>query len=253
MNCSEIRQLVHPYFDGELDLELCARINAHLFGCKGCSQELANLQTLRVALRTPELSWDLPAGLEKRILKNIRKDRSFGQGSWNFFPAFRVLGGATAILALLFTLGVFLRHQGGPAGTDGEFAQEVVSEHLRAIMSGELIQVASSDQHTVKPWFNGKVDFSPDVKDLASDGFSLYGGRVDYLAGRPVAAIVFQRRKHWINLFVWPDADPTLTGQNSFSLKGFYIFRWAKDGLAYWTISDLNPAELGQFVALYRK
>ena len=130
-------------------------------------------------------------------------------------------------------------------------AANIVSSHVRSLAGTHLLDVPSSDQHTVKPWFNGKLDFSPNVKDPAADGFPLTGGRLEYLDGHPVAALVFERRKHIINLFTWPSSGSE--GGSQFTRNGYHMIQWTQAGMTYWAVSDLNEAELRQFVELYHK
>jgi anti-sigma factor RsiW len=127
-------------------------------------------------------------------------------------------------------------------------AQEVVSSHVRALMGEHLFDVRSTDQHTVKPWFLGKLDFSPPVTDLAQAGFPLTGGRLDYVAGRPVAAVVYTRRLHTINVFVWPEASDVSHSSDARAIRGFHVRHWTRGGMSYWAVSDVNDADLDQFV-----
>jgi len=129
----------------------------------------------------------------------------------------------------------------------GSIEREVVSSHIRSLMANHLTDVASTDQHTVKPWFNGKLDFSPPVSDLATSGYPLIGGRLDYLRGRPVAALVYQRRKHLINVFAWPDEGVADAETPPRTQQGYHIIHETHGGMAYWIVSDLNSDELSSF------
>jgi anti-sigma factor RsiW len=133
---------------------------------------------------------------------------------------------------------------------DDMLAEEVIAGHVRSLMADHLTDVPSSDQHTVKPWFEGKLDFSPRVADLTQKGFTLVGGRLDYIGNKPVAALVYQRRKHFINLYVWLSAPgPALTGK-SWTRQGYNLVRWTASDMTYWAVSDISPTELEEFAAL---
>jgi anti-sigma factor RsiW len=132
----------------------------------------------------------------------------------------------------------------------GSMEREVVSSHIRSLMASHLMDVASTDQHTVKPWFNGKLDFSPPVSDFSTSGYPLIGGRLDYLRGRPVAALVYQRRKHFINVFAWPDEETADSETHPRTQQGYHVIHETHGGMAYWIVSDLNPEELSAFARL---
>src|SRR6266404_3880836 len=140
-----------------------------------------------------------------------------------------------------------------PSG-DELLAQEIVSDHVRSLqMPGHLTDVLSSDQHTVKPWFDGKVDFAPPVKDFTSQDFHLYGGRLEYLNNRTVATLIYQRRLHYINLYIWPSEQAGSTSEVTTQRQGYNLIQWTKSGMNYWTISDLNNFELHQFASLVQQ
>ena len=249
MNCSELRTLLHGYVDGELDPVRNVEIEEHLRTCDACSQAVEAQRALRSALQSDELYFRAPAGLERKI--RIAAQRPEGKSrlmrvQLRGWAAAAVA--AAAVVALAFFLPPILSH---PSQTD-RIAQDVVSAHIRSLMPGHLTDVPSSEHHTVKPWFAGRLDFSPPVVDLTAEGFPLVGGRLDYAAGRPVAALVYGRRKHLINLFTWP-ADPTReSAEKSDARQGYNVVFWTRGGTNYWAISDVNRADLQRFADLVR-
>lgn len=251
MNCGEIQSLIHAYVDGELDLVRSVEIEGHLRGCKACSSAHQTQVALRKTFRSNPIRFNAPGGLRAKIERELRKTEDAATHSRQFpwLATWRWAGAAAAVL-LAALLGGILGHEYRPPAADNLLAEEVIASHVRSLMANHLADVPSSDQHTVKPWFNGKLDFSPPVKDLASAGFPLIGGRMDYLDGRPVAALVYQRAKHIINLFVWPSTEAS-TGQ-TVTRQGYHVIHWTDAGMTYWAVSDLNEKELGDFVALIR-
>jgi anti-sigma factor RsiW len=236
--------------DGELDLVRNLEIEAHLRDCPVCSVAQANHQALHKAFSADVLYYQPAATLQKRVLKELQRankaetKRRFFSWRW---------GAAVASVALLGVIAALLLPVLRSNSKDDLLAQEVVSSHVRSLMvEGHLTDVPSSDQHTVKPWFNGKLNFAPTVKDLSEEGFPLIGGRLDYLDNRPVAALVYQHRKHFINLFIWAssaaDSEEKVIGR-----QGYNLIYWQKSGMTSWVISDLNKNELQEFTRIVQQ
>jgi len=239
MKCQELQSQLHAYRDGELDLTSSLEIESHLNECKVCFQVNDNLKTLQKALRSDALRFQPNPDLEARIRSALRREAR-GAGTrvgWRWLIP--VL--SAAVLVIVFGGYLLTRSPG-----DDLIAREVVSGHVRSLMTpGHTIDVVSEDPHTVKPWFDGKLDFSPPVRDFTAQGFALIGGRLDYIANRPVAALIYERRKHPINVFIWPAAggDTKAVAQVQ---QGYNVIHWTKSGMTFWAISDLNLAELQQ-------
>jgi anti-sigma factor RsiW len=244
VDCRDVQHLLHPYSDGELDLVRHLQVEHHLAECAECAERERGLRLLRDTIASAPLYHRAPSALRARLQATpalARRQRWSRRGS-----AMAVAG--AALLAGVFTIGMFWPRKGSSG--DDRLVELVLASHIRSLQVDHMTDVASSDQHTVKPWFRGKLDFSPQVPDLSSAGYALSGGRLDYLADRPVAALVYHRRQHVINVFTWPAREDEERPVRSLSRQGFQIRAWQHSGMAYWVISDLNPQELDEFVRL---
>jgi anti-sigma factor RsiW len=253
VSCELTRRHVPGYLDGEIDLVRTIETETHLKGCPACAEELESLKALRVALQRNSLAYAAPAALRGRIQSSLRaSSRADVQKSKIGWPSLDVwqLAGAFALLALISITGWQLTARLRAPSSPQRLAAEVFASHVRSLEANHLMDVASTDQHTVKPWFDGKLDFSPPVEDLASDGFPLVGGRLDYLEGREVAALIYQRRKHFINVFVWPSPAGSTATQTIESKQGYHIMRWSGGGFEFWAVSDVAAPDLAGFVRL---
>jgi anti-sigma factor RsiW len=249
MKCQDVQNLLHPYSDGELDLVRHLEIEKHLANCAECAEQEKHLRSLRAVLSSQSLYHSAPVGLRRRIQLSTPP----GTRGRRRLPV-RLAAIAAGVLLLAgasVTIGMLL-----PKGTGtavDRLADGVVASHVRSLQVEHLTDVASSDRHTVKPWFRGKLDFSPPVPDLTPEGYTLSGGRLDYLADRPVAALIYHRRSHVINVFTWSAVNDEEKAVRAFSRQGFHIRHWQRSGMTYWTISDLNDQELDEFVKLFQE
>jgi anti-sigma factor RsiW len=245
MECKHSQDWMSAYLDAELDPSATLQLEMHLAGCGQGEAALAQLQALRAAIARDGTRYAAPAHLKHRIGAAIREQRQprrarapfAGRLAW---LSAGVAGLSTAAFAVMLALYL---HQPSP---NEQLDQELVASHFRSLMPNHLADVASTDQHTVKPWFAGKLDFSPPVVDLAPQGFALIGGRLDYLNQRPVAAMVYQHRKHILNLYVCPAAGGDAAPRAG-SRQGFPLLRWRQGGMQYSAVSDMNPEDLSEF------
>ena len=249
MNCQEIEGLKHAYADRELDLVRTTEIEHHLSDCRACSQAYQHIRALGSALKSADLYFKAPAQLKKRIrasLPNEARSSPTTPFAWWQWLKWGIPVAGTALTALLLATALIR------PSTDERLTQEITASHVRSLMAAHLTDVASSDQHTVKPWFDGKIDFAPPVKDLAAQGFPLVGGRLDYLQDRQVAALVYQRHKHFVNLFIWPAPRSSNTTEKLTVRLGYNLIHWKESGMTFWAVSDLNSAELREFADLIK-
>ncbi len=237
MTCEEAELLLHALADNELDAGHARTVEAHVASCRRCARMLDRIRALRAAMASADLRYTAPESLRRRIGAALPKPgpapdrRTLLKG---FALGTALSGALAASLALVVTR----------EDRDRLVLGEMVAAHVRSLQAAHLTDVPSSDQHTVKPWFNGRIDLSPPVPDLAAQGFLLLGGRLDYIDGRPVAALVYRRRRHVINLFV----GESLGHGGGAAIQGFNIRRWSAGGLDFCAVSDIDAEELQEFV-----
>jgi anti-sigma factor RsiW len=254
---AEAKTLMHAAIDGELDALTQLRFDAHLATCPDCAAEHARLAALSTAMRANATRHAAPAELRSDFLKALSLDgRGLGEGEMpqhaKVIPfRHRWLPPAGAGFALGAALAASVAVLIDTRAVDDTLSDGIVTAHIRALQPGHLTDVQISDQHQVKPWFDGKVDFAPPVKELSDQGFDLVGGRLDYMGGKEAAVVVYRRKLHMIDLFVTraghdaahPDAAPAAQTTPS----GYNVVGWSDGGLDYWAVSDLNRNELGDF------
>jgi anti-sigma factor RsiW len=265
MNCEEATKLMDGYLDGELDPITSQTIEQHLRECPNCDQAYKTHGSLIRAIGDAAPYYKAPAELRERIQSSLREEiaelptRNVARDTQPLFPrrqprprailwetSWNWLALAAAIIfAAIIALTLVPRLQ--RPGADQFLATQLIASHVRSLMVNHLTDVASSDQHTVKPWLDSKLDFAPAVVDLASEGFPLVGGRLDYLDNRTVAALVYQRRKHFINLFVWPAAPDATRAPKTMTRQGYQLLHWADSDFDYWAVSDVNANDLQTF------
>jgi anti-sigma factor RsiW len=246
--CENNERLLHGYFDGELDLVRSIEFEEHLKTCVDCARGLHELQDLRESLRAANLRQRASEALRSRIRAALPVDARPQPIAPPRRPMLEWFAAAAAILIAIFLAGKLLPNIGGQK--PNLVAEEIVASHIRSLQPGHLLDVESTDQHTVKPWFDGKLDFAPPVIDLASKGYPLVGGRLDYLGHRNVGALVYQRRKHLINVFVWPEELGAAKLPELQTMQGYNLIFWSYHGMYFCAVSDLNAAELHQFAQL---
>ncbi len=270
--CSDKELLLHGLLDGELDAVNALACEEHVAVCPGCQEELQRLRRLRTRLQAPDARFTAPQHLRARVLAALAAESRTGGGvasstAARAAPTAHVvpttaskvglrrrwwagaplpLAASVLVASMLVAVGsVLFALRARPDSVQ----DQIIASHVRSLLVDHLIDIETSDRHVVKPWFNGKTDFAPAVFELADQGFPLVGGRLDYIGGKVVAAVVYHRRQHVINLFMWPatGAPPQGVGQRD----GFSVIHWTRAGLQLWAVSDLDPAQLREFRAAF--
>ena len=271
MNREEATKLMDGYLDSELDPITSQKIEQHLRECPKCDQAYKIHGSLIRVIGNATPYYKVPAELREQIQSSLRdavgaKDKGgsgqpgqlsvprpqgerrpvLSQVPWNWLAL-----AATIMLGALITA-VFLPRM-RPPNADQFLATQLIASHVRSLMANHLMDVPSSDQHTVKPWLDAKLDFAAPVADLSSQGFPLIGGRLDYLNNHSVAALVYQKRKHFINLFIWPTTPEDSTAQTMVEREGYHLVHWSDGDFTYWAVSDVNPSDLQNFKQLFEQ
>jgi anti-sigma factor RsiW len=228
MTCDEAEILIHALIDGELDAGHAREVEAHVAQCPRCAASLAAYRQMSQAIASAE------AALPKPIVAAAPSRRAVLRGF--------ALGSGVSAIAASGLFAIMLRND-----DQERIDSEIVSAHLRSLQAGHLTDVLSTDQHTVKPWFNGRLDVAPPVIDLTAQGFTLIGGRLDYVDARPIGAVVYKRRAHVINLFVAQTSNMARRAPSTETIQGYNIRRWSERGLNFWAISDIGADELAEF------
>jgi anti-sigma factor (TIGR02949 family) len=253
--CPEWHIRLHGFIDGELDSVHAAQFEDHLATCENCRAEIERVGAVRKIVDQDGVRWKPPEALRSQVLSMLSFEQAATTSGlptqhqpplwrrtldfirhWSFVPSLAVLAASGFLFVNAPSQTLLLQ-------------DEIMASHVRSMMADHLTDVLTSDQHTVKPWFNGKIDFSPPVSDLAKDGFPLVGGRVDYVGGRTVAALVYRRHGHIINLFIWPAASVARTTTEH---DGYNMAQWSDGGLMFWAISDVASGDLAEFESFFR-
>lgn len=243
MNCELPETTIHGYFDGELDAVRSAEFERHLEKCLKCQAALEGIDALRRQFQQSDLNEHASPMLREKISKQIAletknngRTQDLSWKRWFLVPTLGTLAAAAALITIMmFVI---------PSRKESALTAELIDAHVRSLQPGHLFDVESTDQHTVKPWFDGKIDFIPPVADFAPQGFPLVGGRLDVVDGHNVAALVYARRKHFINVFVWPERDQKTIGESSGSREGYNWVAGQSGGMYIYLISDAGFSDL---------
>jgi anti-sigma factor RsiW len=241
MTCDEAEILLHALMDGELDAGHAREVEEHIAGCAACASKLAAYREMSQAIAAADMKFTAPLALRRRIEASLPQPQTQAPSRRAVLRGF-AFGSAVSAIAATGLVAIVLRED-----ELQRVQSEIVSAHLRSLQAGHLTDVISTDQHTVKPWFNGKLDVSPPVIDLTAQGFTLIGGRLDYVDARAIGAVVYKRRAHVINLFVAQTSKTERRAAKIETLQGFNIRCWRDRGLNFWAVSDIGADELAEF------
>ncbi len=245
MNCNEASVLIHGYLDGELDVVSSLDVERHLELCGACARTRSAYDALRGALQDPGLRYAPTPRLRRRLEAVARRERPIRRVAWPWLVF-------AAAVPLVIALLLWPRRN-----AEVFMADQVLASHIRSMLPGHLTDVLSSDRHTVKPWFAGRLDFSPPVPDFTDRGFPLAGGRLDYVNHSPAAALVYRSGAHIINVFIWPERSRasglSLGGEGGVTYQGFNLVHWKNQDLTYWAVSDVSMRELRRFARLFQQ
>ena len=252
MSCENSRSLLHGYLDGELDPVRAEEFERHLENCTHCIAELEEQEKLRSTLQAAKLYERAPESVARKLARRISTDEN--EKDWSWFSIVQWVGASAAIILIASTmyLGVGNYFASRPRLEQAGLT-EIVDAHVRSLQPGHLTDVLSTDQHTVKPWFDGKLDFVPPVRDFAESDFPLMGGRLDVLDGRSVAVLIYGRRKHIVNVFVWPETEADAANPVSGSRNGFQWVYIHAHGMEYCAVSDVSAADLNTLTELLQE
>ena len=254
--CDQWGPVLHAFIDGELDLVRAAELQAHLAGCPDCRAEMERVRGVRQLIGRDGVRFKMPEEVRAQVLTALSREQAAGfpaqrraetASPWSrFFRFVRDWSFVPSLAALAASTMLFVNAPAPQLGIE----DQLLTSHVQSMLADHLVDVQTSNQHTVKPWFNGRIDFSPPVNDLAKDGFPLVGGRVDYVGGRVVAVLVYRRNGHVINLFVWPQTGGRQAVREH---DGYNMAEWAADGLVFWAVSDVSAGDLAAFRASFMR